>query len=214
MKYLLITLVISCISYNCNGQTFIGPLIGYDLSKIESPSSIFWVQDKGFSISSLVIGVKIEELITKSIFISYQLSFTHKDGIAYTSAFYPIYGFKYDYQSNNIKLKYKLNELYYIGGAYNFNLLRNLKIKHANYDFDEKSLFYEKGCQLTVGLKYHNIDLELYYYRGITSFEYNREWQYFRVKPIQSIGINLSYDIKVFDRINLFEKKGQHCPKF
>ncbi|HMG15003.1 MAG TPA: hypothetical protein VK590_06130 [Saprospiraceae bacterium] len=58
-----------------------------------------------------------------------------------------------------------------------------------------------------------NFDLELYYYRNSSKLD-AYDFKSFQLDPISSYGINLSYELKLFDRIKLFDKKGQSCPAF
>ncbi|HMG14562.1 MAG TPA: hypothetical protein VK590_03880 [Saprospiraceae bacterium] len=213
MKYLFIIYFIICCTFFSYSQTYIGPLIGYDLTKIES-NPFFEVQNKSFTISSPCIGVKIEQIVTKSIFLTYQLYYTQKNGEAYTHGIVPIFGFKFDYLQNNFSLKCKFFSPFYFGVGFNYNMLRHVKIEYSNFDDEESPLLHENAWQLSAGLKYHNFDFGIYYNKGITAFKDNRELAYFRIEPIQSIGICVSYDLKLFNRIKLFDKKGQSCPAF
>ncbi len=217
MRHIIILLFFFCNTFYSLGQTYIGPLIGYDFARIQSNPTdetyvINYTFNTGFIRKSPVVGLKIEQYINKSIYLNFEFSYTQKHVEAYTRAFFAIYGIDFDYYKKYLSIRYKINNSFYLGGGVNYNYLTRIRYEHE-LGWPLRDHNNEVGFQFVCGVKLLNFDLEFYYYRSTSNINV-QEFESFNIGPIKSLGLNLSYDIKVFDRIKLFDKKGQSCPAF
>ena len=202
---------------NIFGQTFIGPLIGYDYARIQSnfkEGDFYYTVENGYVNKSPIIGIKLEQDLYKNFYFSFQSSYTHKYVVTYTTGFYPVFGMTFNYFQQYFSIRYKLLKEIYLGVGVNYNFVNNIKLDVGENNY--YALNYndnEKGVHFSGGVKFLNFDLELYYYKSSNRLNRNI-FDIMKMEPITSFGLNLSYDIKVFDRIRLFDKKGQNCPAF
>ncbi len=220
MRYLITYIFIFYFVQNSTGQTYIGPVIGYDFARLQSnckgedDCGFFKTEHYGFVRKSPVFGLKIEQYIFKSIYFSFESTITHKyiDAIVTGTSSFPVYGIEFNYFQQYFTLKWRIIKSIYIGAGYNYNY-----IYRFNWDSYEK--YYENangienGFHLSTGVKYRNLDLEVYFYNGKSRIKQG-DFATFELDPLSSFGFKLSYDLKVFDRLKLFGTKSHSCPSF
>ncbi len=212
---ILLSLILS--NENTFGQTYIGPIIGYDYAQIQSnfnEGDFYYTVENGYVNKSPVIGIKIEQYFYNFLYFSFQSTYSHKYVITYTTGFDPVFGITFNYFQQYFSIRYKLLNSIYFGIGFNYNFVNDISVDLGNnYKYPLNFNDNEKGIHFSGGIKFLNFDLELYYYKSSNRLNRNI-FDIMKMEPISSYGINLSYDIKVFDRIMLFDKKGQSCPAF
>lgn len=207
-----------CSTFYGNCQTYIGPLIGYDNARIQSiveEDDHVYTIEKGYVHTSLVLGIKIEHYFSNSVYFSFKSSYTHKY-IKTTEVLLadPVIGMEFNYFLQSLSIRYKIFKSIYAGVGVNYNFVNNIRIDSGNEaPFPLKFIDHDKGLHFSVGIKYSDFDLELYYYKSTNNLNIPI-FDIMKMEPISSYGVNISYDLKLFDRINLFDKKGQSCPAF
>lgn len=203
------------------GQTYIGPVIGYDFAKIQSNSEeiysgIYNTYKKGFSIKSPVFGIKIEQYLIGGLFCSFESTFTHKNVPASGQGILPVYGFMFNYYQQYLSIRYLVAQTIYIGGGLNYNFLNRIRWDNGaqfnSFDFPNLT-WNEKGIHFSVGLKLSDFDLEVYFYNSSSHLK-SAILEGYHLDPVSSFGINLSYDLKIFEPFKLFNKKAASCPSF
>lgn len=206
-----ITFLFICLSaLSLRAQTYISPLLGFDLTKLEnkysgSADDYLVILEKGYRIESISIGYKITQIVTENIFISLLFKYSHHNAKADRANFFNIEGIKYNYFYNNLSIGYSFSG-FYVGSGLSYNLIGNLK--HSYQTSGAKYQTNEKGIMIYVGKEISRLDLELYYYNGLSSSNIKNFDLY--LNPISSFGLNLSYPIIVFES----SKKDKNCPKF
>ncbi|MBK9983682.1 MAG: hypothetical protein IPP15_15105 [Saprospiraceae bacterium] len=206
-----------CVAMHCTivvyCQTYISPTIGIDYLKMESirESHILHLIDNGYSNNSPIYGVKIKRIISKSIFISVASNYASKKVNADSDNFASIYGIKFNYIKNNLSFNYRLPN-WFIGVGFSFNMLNNIRfILNNNNTFDSfTNNLTESDLRLSVGGIFKKFDLEFYYYSGLSSVNDKRGTLF--LKPLASLGMQLSYNIKVLDKQR--KEKRIKCPEF
>ena len=190
-----------------SSQTYIGPKFGLDFMQIESTNPNFFIDNRSFTNISPLIGFNIEQKLIKSFYLTYQFFYTYKVISAGLHALIPITSVKFSYIANRVSINSYVNKKIHLGLGISFDNLENVK----NYYDNELrpgniEIISEKGIVFSIGKKYKNFNVEILLNYGLTS--YNNEYVHFifDIKPINSIGLTLSYDIKVGDSLN-FEKK-------
>ncbi|HMG14561.1 MAG TPA: hypothetical protein VK590_03875, partial [Saprospiraceae bacterium] len=149
-----------------------------------------------------------------SLYFSFQSSYTHKYIITYTTGFDPVFGMTFNYYQQYFSIRYRILNLIYIGIGGNYNFVNDVGVDVGNNNIYALNFNdFEKGLHFSLGIKFLNFDLELYSYKSSNRLNRNI-FDIMKMEPISSFGVNISYDLKLFDRIKLFDKKGQRCPSF
>ena len=222
MKYLIIIFCIFSYTSGTFGQTYIGPIVGYDFAQIQSNSEKreYWdyhTYNIGFSFKSPVFGIKLEQYIFQGLLLSFQSTYTHKTVPGSGFGIIPIYGFFYNCFQQNLSIKYLIAQKISIGGGIDYNFYNGISWDHGtrlNKLIGTIDLKYQnKGFHFCVGTKVSDFDFELYYYKS-PSYINVYIIEGYHLDPISSIGVKLSYDFKLFDPLKLFNKKAMDCPKF
>jgi hypothetical protein len=198
-------------------QFYISPLIGVDFARLESAPSRpgyqgIYITNKGFEVNSTFFGIKLTHRLNSRFSLSGNLSFTSKEVNASFYYYDPLDGFNFNYYRSRLSFCFGPISNFSLGAGINLNFIADL----VGRDYDRgkvdctltrDSLIKDMGVSLQVGYSWKNFELEAYYYHGIGSY---RQYDFY-LKPIQSIGIALGYNIKIFDR----GKRGKKvdCPK-
>ncbi len=218
MKYLIISISIICTTQNGLGQTYIGPLLGYDFARIQSNSkeinsTSFQTTKTGYVNKSPVLGIKLEQYLFPYLYLSFQTSYTHKYVPATGYGIVPVFGIKFDYFQQYLSFRYLIANTIYVGGGINYNFINRIDWDNGIELPYQNIKDNDSGLHISTGIKLNNFDLELYFYKSNSHFT-EEIFGIIKLDPITSFGLNLSYEIKVFDKIKLFNKKGQSCPAF
>jgi hypothetical protein len=206
---LFISIFYSCCVYS---QTYVGPVIGYDYSRIEADEDMyvgFYIYDNKY-IKSPFIGVKLEQIVYHTLYFSYQFDYLKKKVLASSNEYIAIQGIQFNYYRHSFNIKYLIKNLLYIGIGWNYNLIRELKFVAFKDDSFRQSID-EMSLKYTCGIKFKNCDLGFYYIDDLTSKRQN-SYPAYLIKPISSYGVGLSYDFKIFNAPNF--KRGTNCPRF
>ncbi len=222
LKYAYIIIItIICSSQFSIGQTYIGPILGYDFARIQgNPNGIYFddlhTTQTGYRIKNPVFGIKLEQYLFPFLYFSFQSTYTHKYIPAYTSqeGLLPVFGVKFNFFQQYLSIRFLIAHRIYIGGGLNYNFINKIRWDNGLKN-DPSSNFtdHDKGLHISTGVKLYNFDLELYCYKSSSHFT-NDMLGILNLDPITSFGLNISYDLKVFNKIKLFDKKGQSCPTF
>lgn len=217
MKYLILCFLVLYIAPKSFGQTIVGPIIGYDIARVQSNFKegdymYRWTLGNGYIRKSPVFGIKIEQYIVNSFYFSFESSFTHKYIDAESNGVVPLYGIEFDYYQQYFSLRYKIINSIYIGAGVNVNFINRLNNdNHRSLKLNTQDK--DNGVHISCGVKLMNLDLEFYFYKSNTKID-NAHFLIFQLEPISSFGVNISYDLMVFNRIKFFDKKALNCPKF
>ena len=197
-------------------QTYICPVIGYDFQKVESdPVNVLDLRHKGYGFSSPLVGIKIKQRLFNQFYFNYNGDVTHKHvrgyiiGIVTQDMLY-----QYNYFKSQFLLSYLINDKLYIGTGKSFNIVNKFHYE----DLENSWLrggpignFKEQGWVFVIGFKYNKIDFESYYFKR-DDHPNEIDFYYSLMYQIQSIGLRVSYDFKLFNGFNKKEKLD--CPEF
>jgi hypothetical protein len=213
MKYILTFSIILFWFFTAHSQTYIAPIIGYDFSRIK-PTSNYWkaagylnIRDEGFSIKSIFYGIKIDQIITRKLDISYEINYNQKSAkvnvgesdVSLTD------NMKFNYFRNNLSLYFKVNKYLKTGIGYDFNLIKNLKFYPDDFFRSDRSR-YEHGISTRISTEIKNFQVMAYYHK---SLHFNKN-DYSDVFNINSFGIYTGYRFRIFHN----KTKRIDCPKF
>lgn len=199
--------------YMLNAQTYIRPIIGYDFANMNTNDdelAYVHINDYKFGVDNLALGIGIKQRIKKRYEVTIYSVFSKRYAKGWLFNIVPFDGLKFNYIQNGLQFNYKFHN-YFCGIGANYNLLTSFTLtvdkKKEGKSFLEE--INEKGVRLSFGRSYKNFNLEAYFYKGLTS---NIDNNKILLQPIESLGILLTYDFKVFDG---FRKKSKaDCPKF
>lgn len=201
MKNLIVATVFLLYAMIGQAQSYIGVSIGVDYAQIREKNSSnpigFYTYEGGYTINSVIYGIKGEQYMTEKFSLSLQLSYTKKEFDASVGSYNPINGLKFNSYRGALSLKwYAFDNLYFAPG-FTMNYISD--INYFSEDGKEHAFFFiknkrEYGGILSTGYQYKNFLAELSYSRGV-SFRDNKERTDF--KPINSIGLSLSYLFQV-----------------
>jgi len=216
MKY-LITAFFVILFIDLKSQTYIGPVLGYDWSKIvsnykENQGIIYETVNVGYVTKSPFFGIKLEQYFSSRLYFFYQLKYMQKSVKAITPGLLPVESFRFNYLFNDFSIKYLISNNFYFGLGLNINKLSDLDLVFIYNDNDQHYIQYEKGLHVSSGIKYKNFDLEFYFFKSLTPIN-KGVFLYFYLDPINSYGFNLSYSFKIFNKLDLFKRKS-NCPTF
>ncbi|MBK6860118.1 MAG: hypothetical protein IPK91_07495 [Saprospiraceae bacterium] len=197
-------------------QTYICPVVGYDFQKVTSdPINFLDLKQNGFGFVSPLLGLKLKQKIYKPFYFQFNWDVTHKHVRGYViGSLTQDLLYHYNYYKYQFLLNYHWKDKLYIGAGKSFNIVNKF-----HYEDFENSLsrggpienFNEQGWVFVIGFKYKKIDFEAYYFKredNIDEFEFHYSLMY----HVQSIGLRVSYDFKLF---NGFKKKEKlDCPEF
>lgn len=210
----LIFLAIIFLGFNCiKAQTYISPMIGYDFTDMRTNDdelAYVHISEQKYGVNNLTFGLRIKQKIFKKIEIIGYSSYSRRYAEGWFFSVAPIDGMEFNYFQNGLQCNYLLNKFYFGLGA-NYNILTSLTLTYEKKKRDYAFLkeINEQGIRFVLGKNHKNFNLEAYFYKGLTSNFDNKGIMLF---PINSLGLSLSYDIKVF---NGFKKKTKaECPKF
>jgi hypothetical protein len=215
MKNILLILIVFFVdTITCQSQTYLSPVLGMDLTKLQNndkdPAFVnIHITDKGYSLLSEYYGVKIEHVLSKSVSVFCNANFTHKHVNALIFDFVAKDGFNFNYLRTGIAINFRVLNFLSIGVGGNFNSLKNFKYTlHGNVNNEFISSYQDYGISILPRIYWKNFELNPYYYKGLNS---NQDKSGLNIKPVQSLGVSLSYKIKIF---NKYKNKGVTCPKF
>lgn len=150
--------------------------------------------EEGYTIESLVYGIRGEKNITKKHSLLLQFFYTEKSFDADVSFFNPIKGLVFRSYRTNMLLKWFLRENWYVAPGVSLNYLTELQ-QYFEYNQDNPTYFAEGkkelGAVVSTGFIYKNIIIELSYNKG-TSIGGRK-----KLKPINSFALNLGYQFQL-----------------
>jgi hypothetical protein len=215
MKNNILIFLICLVFLNKNySQTYVNPVIGLDFTNlrntiIDPRFNTFLVLNKGFVIETPFYGVKIEQVVSKSVSLAVNCNYSGKHADAIIDGFVPYDGFNFDYYRSGLSINYRLLKFFTLGVGGNYNLMKKFvyTIDGRTFGTFIKS-WQDYGISILPRFYWRNFELNSYYYKGLKS---NEERSGLRLKPVESLGFSLSYKIKVLNRR---KKNGVVCPKF
>ncbi len=188
---------------NSLSQTYIGPHVGFDFQKVIS-ARIFRLdlRNKGYGHLSPVIGLNLKQKLFDRLFLNVLSDFTHKHVRGFPDgSFSSDFLYHYNYIKNQFVLSYYYKAKWKIGGGLSYNLVNNLYFEDIEHEYisDQKFKYSENGYVFMLGLKYKNYEFEAYYYKRLHGPIVGDEIHFFHLHQIQSLGLRVSYDFKIFD---------------
>jgi len=189
-------------------QTNFGVSLGVDFAEIKAiPNQVgFEILEMGYGSESLFGGLRIEQKIFSSIFLSLQGTYTKKKIDAVDNGFVPFKRLEY----HEIKTSFAVNwvpfSTFSVGAGISHSFIPSI-YKIRNGDPEEiTGGRREIGGVFYMSYLYKDFLLELNYCRGFNAVSTTRKSN--SIEPINAIGISLSYIIKVFEKRK--EDKGTH----
>jgi hypothetical protein len=199
----------------------VSPIVGYDFTQLrgihpDPKEFIFHFEEKGYSVSNIVLGINIRQVVYENFILSYKFSYSPKKVNIFKRNFIPINGFKYNHICNNFKLYYNIGGFLNLGLGYNYNFLDNLRYTNGSRIVDKfEDIVKESGFDVSLLFKYKRFGLEFYYYDGNKVGEIKAWGRYASILPLNSFGLSLLYDLKIFKTGQLGKKtRDINCPKF
>ncbi len=191
-------------------QTYFSPVLGFDLMKItnggaKDNNDFIQIHDKGYSIESPLIGVRISHEFKSNFSISLTSTYGAKNVKATSNNFTDIEGLKFNLIQNQIAFIYSISGFAFGAGA-SYNILSNIKFSNAQDPVSYNS--NDQGLIFLIGKPINKFLIDIYYYKGLNPIVI-KEIR-LNSNPINSFGILLSYK---FDISGIFDIK-QECPKF
>ncbi len=202
MKKIAIILMVFFGFYS-DAQSYLGFNIGIDYAQIRAVGSIhpsvgdLFINDNDFSARGLFFGISGEQHLSKKISISVNFAYTKKDfGIQYGDIIYAD-KMSFRYYRSTIAGKWYPYKYAYFGTGLSLGYVSDVKIYYTNgeavsYQHIENHKKY--AVPFLFGLTYKNVLLEPYYLLGFNTEKQSNKKD---IKPINSIGISLSYLIQV-----------------
>jgi hypothetical protein len=204
--------MIFCVGLDyCNAQTYIGASLGVDCSKVEERFNDvgFKIVEPGFSHKSLLFGLRIEQSISNSFFISLQSQYNKKIVGATDRGFLPLDELELKCIKSSLRLNWMpLNSLNLGIGFHNNYISEINRIDNGIVQYKISGRVKEIGIGFCIGYIYKHFFLEFEYANGLNivgSYEKSKS-----IKPIDSFGISLHYMIEAIER-----RKGKkvNCPR-
>lgn len=184
-------------------QTYIGPVIGYDFQKvITAPIFRLDLRNKGYGHSSPLIGINLRQKLFGGLFLQVSSEFCYKHVRGFPDGgFSSDFIYRYNYIKNQFVISYYWKDIWKIGGGMTYNLVNNLYYEDIEHDYtsDQKFKYSEKGYVFMLGLKYNKFEIDAYYLRRLGTPIEGDEIHFFHLHQIQSIGLRVSYNFKIFD---------------
>lgn len=186
-------------------QTYIGPVVGYDFQKvITTPIHIYRLDfsKKGFGYNSPMIGINLKQIMFKRFYSQISSDYTHKHvrGFFY-GGFTEDLLFHYSYLKNQFLVSYYLKSKWKIGAGLTYNIVYNLyyEDKERDYKSDLRFKYSEKGLMFMLGMKYNKVEIEAIYHGRLGTPAEGDGIHGYHYHQIQSIGLRVSYNFKIFD---------------
>ncbi|MBP8724792.1 MAG: hypothetical protein KBF37_06980 [Saprospiraceae bacterium] len=205
--------IFSCaLNSNSFSQTYISPAVGYDFQKVistEIPIHKIDFSEKGFGYESPLIGINFRQKLFDRFLLQIFSEFSHKQvrGNFY-GGFTEYLLFHYNYIKNHFLLTYYWKNKWKIGGGITYNFVNRLYYEdlELNYISNQKYNYSENGWIFVLGLTYNQFEIEAYYYRRFGTPYKGDKIHSFHLHQIQSLGLRVSYDFKIFDGCKKKEK--------
>jgi hypothetical protein len=210
MKHLLLLLVFLGAARLCYCQTWLSPVVGYDIANMRSQSGppqylVSGIVDTGFAVHSLVWGARVDQQLGQKFFLAYQFGYSEKMVRAFLFGIVPYDGFKFQQYRNTVVFRYFPNSFVHVSLGGNLFIMKNgymIPTYAKDYQGTLVTDFsLDKGLQLAIGGHFKQLELELFYHHGLSK---PKNFRVIEVLPIRSVGASLSYRFKVLGR-----KKGR-----
>lgn len=188
---------------NSFSQTYIAPMVGYDFQQVISdPIFRLFLNNKGFGNSSPLIGINLKQRIFYKFYLQLGCDFTHKhvaglpDGSVGQELVY-----HYNYLKNQFLITYYWKNKWKFGGGVTYNIVNNLYEEYIDIDLksDPINSYYEMGWVYFLGLRYNDLEFEVYYYSRLGIPKEGDTRSFYHLHQIQSLGLRVSYNFKIFD---------------
>ncbi|MBK9109788.1 MAG: hypothetical protein IPM92_15810 [Saprospiraceae bacterium] len=213
LRTLLLYFIFFCdSSINTFSQTYIGPVVGYDFQKVlTTPIHIYRLdfRKKGFGYNSPLIGINFKQNLFKQFYAQFSSEYTYKHvrGFFYGGVTEDLL-FHYSYLKNQLLITYYFKTKWKIGAGLTNNIVTNLyyEDKERDYTSNQRFNYSEQGWVFILGLKYNKFEFEAYYQRKLSTPIEGDAIRGYHYHQIQSLGLRVSYDFKIFDPCNKKEK--------
>ncbi len=196
--------------FPCLSQTNFGISAGVDVAKMKAISNQggFEILESGYGNRSIVGGLRIEQKLNNSFFLSLRGLYTKKKVDATDNGIVP---FK-KLEINEIKMDIALNWVPYttfsIGAGLSQDFMTSINKIRLNDSKEEiTGGRRELGSVIYAGYFFKNFLLEATYYNGYKVTKTIRKTN--RIEPIKSFGISFSYMLRVFDKRKGKENKNR-----
>ncbi|MBK9106848.1 MAG: hypothetical protein IPM92_00320 [Saprospiraceae bacterium] len=192
-------------------QTYIGPVLGYDFQKVISTRDFIRLdlKNKGFGNGSPLIGIKLKQILINQFYLQISADFTHKHVRGFPDGgFFQDFLYHYNYYKNQFLFTYYWKKKWKIGGGITYNIVNKLYYEdlERGHMSNNKVNYTEKGWVFLLGLKYNKFEFEVYYNNRIETPISGENIYGFHLHQIQSLGLRVSYDFKIFDACKKKEK--------
>ncbi len=199
----LIMFLFVAVPIHCFAQTNIGILLGLDFADIKAvPNSVgFEFLENRYGSKSIVGGLRIEQKVSKSLFLSLQGAYTKKKVDGRDFGFVP-----FDWvEFKKIDVSFTVNWIpvptLSIGGGLSHSFIPSVnKVLRGGIRDDITKGRREIGGIFQVRYHYKDFLLEANYYTGFKILSPSKESNI--LEPMNSIGISLSYVLRLFESQN------------
>jgi|JRYF01.1.fsa_nt_gb hypothetical protein len=199
-NFILVSILILVDPLYCFSQTNLGISLGVDFAEIRAaPNQVgFEILENGYSSESLFWGLRIEQKVSTSIFLSLQGTYTKKKIDATDKGFVPFKRLEY----KEIKTSFAVNWIpfstFSVGGGMSHSFIPSVK-KIRNIEPEEiTGGRREFGGIVYISYLYNDFLLELNYYHGLDVVSTTRKSN--SIEPIKAVGVSLSYIFRVFEK--------------
>ncbi|MBI1226064.1 MAG: hypothetical protein GC192_12585 [Bacteroidetes bacterium] len=195
----------------CSSQTYIGVSLGLDYSKVEEQFNDvgFRILEPGFSNKSMLFGLRVEQSIGNSFFLSLQSQYNKKTVGATDRGFLPLDALEFKCIKSSLRFNWvPMNALNLGIGLHNNYISEINRVDNGNVQYKISGKVKEVGIGFSIGYIFKHFFLEFDYANGlgiVGSYENSKS-----VKPIDSFGLSLSYMIEVIKRS---KGKKVNCPR-
>jgi len=191
MKNLFFTLVFLVVPFFLLSQTYISPIIGVDLSKINStPRAVIHIISEPFWESeSLIFGLSVEQSITSKISINLEPAYTRKKAGGSFRGVVGYEGIIFDDYRITLQTKYRPKNYFQIGFGGNITLVDNFRRFRQERKFEELlSMKRTYSLVSSIGFSCKNINLNFSYFKGFTAID---PFGLNQLRPINSLTATL-----------------------
>lgn len=179
-----------------NAQSNIGLTIGLDFTqmKAEELSLPIFLLEKGFRNRSLSFGLRFEQKISKSYFLSIQGDYSKKYTAAFDAGIVPYEEIAFSKYRTSLAFNWSSFPLLSIGVGPSGTYIPKIALLYFGNVQDETDHHRKEiGALLSVGCFFRGFMLEANYYHGIKNFgRYN-----LLLQPLNSINLSLHYLFKL-----------------
>lgn len=194
----------------CHSQTNFGISAGVDVAKMKAISNQvgFEILESGYGNRSIVGGLRIEQKLNNSFFLSLRGLYTKKKVDATDNGIVPFKSLEIKEIKMDIALNWVPYSTFSIGAGLSQDFMTSInKIRLNDTKEEITGGRRELGSVFYAGYFFKNFLLEATYYNGYKVTKTIRKTN--SIEPIKSFGISLSYMLRVFDKRKGKENKNR-----